>query len=211
MNIPFVNHPETINKSFGSHARMLTVNMSLPNILSLSRVFSVPLIAFCIIRFNEYNNYRYVALFTVFCAGVTDLLDGYFARKSNKITRVGVYIDSIADKLLLISVFTLLSLDTLWPEPRFPIWLTIVVIAKEIIITIGALCLTYSTGKMLMPSIFGKISTATQICAIIIVLLGNIIPVEIVITSFWLAAISTCVSIAHYIYLGQNNVLAVKQ
>ena len=211
MNIPFVNFPGTKNRSFGFDLRLVTNNMSLPNILSLSRIFCVPLIAFCVIRFNEYNNYRYVALFTVFCAGVSDLLDGYFARKRNETTRMGIYLDSIADKLLIISVFILLSLDNLWPEPRFPAWLLIIVIAKEIVITVGALCITCSTGKTLKPSIFGKISTAMQMCVIVIVLLGNIIPLEIVITSFWMVAVFTCVSIAYYIYFVLNKVLMIKQ
>ncbi|MGR3179425.1 MAG: CDP-alcohol phosphatidyltransferase family protein [Candidatus Anammoxibacter sp.] len=211
MNIPFVHFPGTRNRSFGFDLRLITDNMSLPNILSLSRIFCVPLIAFCVIRFNEYNNYRYVALFTMFCAGVSDLLDGYFARKRNETTRLGIYLDAIADKLLIISVFILLSLNNLWPEPRFPVWLLIIVIAKEVVITIGALGITCSTGKTLKPTIFGKISTAMQVCAIVIVLLGNIIPVEIVITSFWLVAVFTCVCIAHYIYFGLNNALAIKR
>ena len=211
MNMPFVHFPGTKNRSFGFRLRLVTDNLSLPNILSLFRIFCVPLIAFCVIRYHAYNHYRYVALFTVFCAGVSDLLDGYFARKRNEITRMGIYLDSIADKLLIISVFILLSLDSLWPEPRFPVWLLIIVVAKEVVITVGALGITCSTGKTLKPSIFGKISTTMQICVIVIVLLGNIIPVEIVITSFWLVAISTCISIAHYIYFGLNNVLAIKQ
>ncbi|MGR3219664.1 MAG: CDP-alcohol phosphatidyltransferase family protein [Candidatus Anammoxibacter sp.] len=211
MNIPFAGTSGTKNRPFGMGLRLVTDNMSLPNILSLSRIFCVPLIAFCVIHFNEYNNYRYVALFTIICAGMSDLLDGYFARKRNETTRMGIYLDAIADKLLLISVFILFSLDNLWPEPRFPTWLLLIVIAKEIVVTVGALGITFLTGKTLKPSIFGKISTAAQICVIVIVLLGNIIPVEIVVTSFRLVGISTCISILHYIYFGLNNALVIKQ
>lgn len=211
MNMSFDNFSKTKGRSFIVPARVITANMSLPNILSLSRIFCIPLIAFCVFHFHEYNNYRYIALFTMICAGLSDLLDGYLARKRNEITRLGIYLDSIADKLLLISAFILLSCDNLWPEPRLPNWLPVIVVTKEIVVTIGALCITYFTGKTLSPSIWGKISTNFQIGVTIVVFLGNHIPLNIIITFFWLAAIFTCVSMVHYIYIGLNQGLMTKR
>lgn len=207
MNVSSDNLPKIKCRSLVSPARLITSNMSLPNILSLSRIFCVPVIAFCVIHFHAYNNYRYVALFTMFGAGLSDLLDGYFARKRNETSRLGIYLDSIADKLLLIPVFILLSCDNLWPEPRFPDWLPAIVVAKEIVVTTGSIGITFYTGKTLRPTILGKVSTDLQICAIIAVFLGNHIPLNIISTFLWLAVIFTSVSMVHYIYIGLNQAL----
>lgn len=191
--------------------RLITASMSLPNILSLSRIFCVPIIVFCIIRFNEYNNCRYIAIFTMLVAGLSDFLDGYLARKRNEITKLGAYLDSIADKLLLTSAFILLACDNFWPEPRIPNWLSILVVAKQGIVTIGVLFITFYTGTTLKPSILGKISTDLQIGAITVVFFGSHIPVNIITTIFWIVAFFATISLVHYLYIGVSYGLMYKK
>ena len=182
-----------------------SAGLSLPNILSLSRILCIPFIAYCIIHFHEYNNYRYIGLFIMVYAGLSDSLDGYVARKRDETSILGVYLDSIADKLLLITISILLSCDNLWPEVRFPNWYPILVLINEFIVTAGALTITYLTGKILRPSIFSKISTGIQICAIIIVLAGSILPMFLTVAMLRTSALFISVSMFYYIYIGLSQ------
>ena len=191
--------------------RLKTASMSLPNILSLSRIFCVPIIVFCIIRFNEYNNCRYIAIFMMLVAGLSDLLDGYLARKRNEITKLGTFLDSIADKLLLTSAFVLLACDNFWPEPRIPNWLSILVVTRQVIITIGALFIIFYTGTTLKPNILGKISTDLQIGSITLVFFGSYIPINIITTIFWIVAFFVTISLIQYLYIGVSYGLVYKK
>lgn len=179
-------------------------NITLPNILSLSRILCVPFIAFSVINFHEHNNYRYVALAAIVCSALTDIFDGRLARKMNAVTRLGMYLDSMADKLLLICLYILFSCDSLWPEPRFPDWLAMIVVARQVIVAAGAIGITIITGKTHEPTTLGKISTDLQMAAIIGIILGNVIPWVIVVPFLWVTAVFACISTIHYIYIGIN-------
>ena len=178
-----------------------SAGISWPNILSLSRILCTPLIAYCIINYNEYNNYRYIGLLIMVYAGLTDFLDGYLARKRDEISILGVYLDSIADKLLLITISILLSCDSLWPELRFPNWYPILVLLNEFIVTAGALTITFVTGKILKTSIISKISTVLQICTIVGVLAGSLIPIPLTVTTMGVSAFFILVSMVYYVYI----------
>ncbi len=182
--------------------KLIAENMSLPNILSMSRVFCIPVIVFCVFHTREHEYCRYIAFVTILLAGVSDIFDGYLARKRNQMSKLGYYLDSITDKLLLITVCVILSIDNLWPEPRFPNWLPIIVIIKNSVVTFGALTVKRLTGQTLTATIFGKMSTFLLSAAIISAFLNNLVPLNLTISLYWAAAAATLIAATHYTWHG---------
>ena len=141
---------------------------SAPNQLTLLRLFFVPFIAICVMeeRFQA-------ALVLVVVAGLSDGLDGLLARRLHQQTRLGEYLDPIADKLLLSSLFLVLSSNHIiaW---RY----TVLVFSRDLgILIISALL--YAIGlRDFRPGIFGKINTACQIAAVFFALLAQVYPLQ---------------------------------
>ncbi len=168
---------------------------SLPNMLTIIRILLLPFFAAALI----YGNYRY-ALILYLIASVTDFFDGFIARKTNKITLFGSILDPVADKFLLITSFIIMSVYG-W----IPMWLTITVISRDLIVVTGWLILSFATQKpKVEPSIFGKIASALQFFLIGLVLLSiNLKDVFSIPGSYLIAvAIFTAVSGILYIYRG---------
>ena len=136
--------------------------MNLPNFLTAVRLVLVPLIIWLILV------ERNVAAFAVFVvAGLTDLVDGYLAKNFNMRTEIGAWLDPLADKVLVVSVFVVLTvIGTL------PLWLTILVISRDIaiVLAIGA---SYAMGQIVRfePILISKINTALQVALVALVLL----------------------------------------
>jgi cardiolipin synthase (CMP-forming) len=144
---------------------MLRQLKSAPNLLTLLRLIFVP---FVVVAIQQQKYAWALGIFVV--AGITDLLDGLLARVLKQKTTLGQYLDPIADKLLLSTMFLMLSITHLirWP-------VTIMVFSRDIIILI--ICtLLYATGtmKVFRPTWFGKANTAAQIVTVPLVLLAKI-------------------------------------
>ncbi len=88
---------------------------------------------------QHHDFYRYIALGVLLIIGVSDILDGYLARKMGETTNFGKYLDPIADKLLLVIACILLSSATLWPGPRFPVWVLVVILSRELFFSLGVI------------------------------------------------------------------------
>ncbi len=169
---------------------------STPNLLTLMRLVFVPLIVLAVVG----NHYRWaLAIFVL--AGISDGLDGLLARLMKQQTQLGQYLDPIADKMLLSTMFLVLSFMRLIP------WgVTILVFSRDIIIVI--ICaLLYATGamKIFPPSLFGKANTAAQIVAVPLVLVNEIFPhvhwIEFLRHRFFdLVVILTVISGVHYLW-----------
>src|SRR4030042_6722163 len=98
--------------------------MNLPNILTLSRFFLTPFIAVLIFINIPYNYYIALSLYAL--GSITDLLDGYIARKYNKVSNLGIYLDPMADKVFGYQmVMILLYLNV------FPLWITILIFVRD--------------------------------------------------------------------------------
>jgi cardiolipin synthase len=112
-----------------------------------------------------YGYYR-EALAVFVLAGVTDALDGMIARLTKSQTELGAFLDPIADKLLILSAFfTLVLLE------KLPVWLSIIVVSRDVILVLGSILL-YVTGHNLKvrPSIIGKTTTVLQLMVVALVL-----------------------------------------
>lgn len=105
--------------------------------------------------------FRYAAIAIFFLVAVTDALDGYLARKRHETSRLGRILDPLADKFLVLStlvVFTQPSLPSL--QPQFPVWFTILVFSREVVLVAGALLIHLYTGQVhIDPHWSGKLAT----------------------------------------------------
>lgn len=143
------------------------MNFTVPNLLSLLRMAIIPLF---VIALLESQPRRALILFLV--AGITDALDGAIARFLNQRSVLGTYLDPIADKLLLMTAYVMLSVPGT-AGAAIPLWITVLVIARDVLIVVVALVLHLAHGvPAFPPSWISKINTVAQVSAIVTVLLA---------------------------------------
>jgi len=172
--------------------------MNLANILTIIRIFLVPLFIISI----GYNK-PLLALSIFAIAGLTDALDGYIARRFNQETLLGKILDPIADKFLLVSSFIFIYNSNF--EVRMPFWYVVIVISRDIFILLGSLVIYLIKGNLkIEPSIFGKATTFFQIVSIITILVANIIPIDkhIIDGTIYISSIFTILSALTYLNMG---------
>ena len=141
----------------------------LPDLITLIRLAASPFIAWLLMaaRFQE-------ALALVLLAGASDWLDGFAARRLRVSGKVGVILDPLADKVLLVTLFIVLAMVGLVPR-----WLLILVIGRDIMIVVGALLLRLLRDvRRFVPSELGKVSTFFQIMLVLLILLRAACPYE---------------------------------
>ncbi len=175
---------------------MLRQLRSTPNLITLLRLIFIPFIIITVID----NNYRW-ALILFVLAGISDGLDGTLARALKQKTVLGQYLDPIADKLLLSSLFLVLSL-----LHKIPWRVTILVFSRDIcIIATCAVLYATTTLRTFQPSVFGKVNTLAQIIGLFFVLLRQISDAQWVVTGRWIGLWATfaftLISGIHYIIL----------
>jgi len=141
--------------------------LSAPNQLTLLRMVFIPFIVMGLID-HEYKQ----ALVLLVIAGLTDLFDGFLARRLHQQTRMGQYLDPIADKLLLSTLFMVMAILNLIP------WkFTVVVFSRDIgILGVSAVLFAIAGLRDFRPSIFGKVNTLSQIPAVFFVMLHLVMP-----------------------------------
>jgi len=169
---------------------------SFPNLLTLLRLSFIPFIVSSILE----GHYE-VALILFVLAGISDALDGILARLLGQRTKLGEYLDPIADKLLISTLFLILS-----ATHRIPWRITVIVFSRDIIILVVC-TLVYATTPLrdFSPSIFGKANTVVQIVALGATILVEVKPwqwVEIVKrVGLWSVFALTVLSALHYVFL----------
>ncbi|MGA9389734.1 MAG: CDP-alcohol phosphatidyltransferase family protein [Candidatus Sulfotelmatobacter sp.] len=174
--------------------------LTAPNQLTLLRMIFVP---FIVIELVEGRYLRALILFVI--AGFSDGLDGQLARRLHQQTLLGQYLDPIADKLLLSTLFLVLSI-----LHKIPWKFTVLVFSRDISILAASAVLFAIAGlRNFQPSIFGKANTFSQIAAVFFVMLFSIRPerwVWITRTVFLRATFSfTIISALHYVILVQQR------
>ena len=138
----------------------LTLNFA--NRITIGRILAVPFFITVLLYYSPPRDYlRYVALGIFFFAVISDVIDGYIARTHHQRTQAGAILDPLADKLLLISAFICLYwVGEHLPAVRFPLWLVVTVISRDVILLIGALLIFMSHGQISLEATrWGKIST----------------------------------------------------
>jgi len=136
-----------------------------PNLLTLLRLFILPFLVIAVLD----GHYRW-AFGLFFLAGISDGLDGILARKLGQHTRLGQYLDPIADKLLLSTLFVVFTHVGLIPR-----YVTVLVFSRDLgILLIATLLFATGTLRDFRPSFFGKVNTVVQILALVLVMCGQV-------------------------------------
>ena len=133
----------------------------LPNMITLARIALVPVLIL-LLKDQDYA----AALIVFVIAGATDALDGYLAKRLNVQSRLGAILDPVADKLLLVSAYVMLTV-----LGHIPFWLVLVVVFRDLLIVGGYMLYTSHAGPVKMrPSILSKLNTLMQIALVAVIL-----------------------------------------
>ena len=173
------------------------MNITAANQLTILRIILVP--AFVILLLYGHRGW---ALVTFFGAGITDLFDGLIARRSGPKTTLGAWLDPMADKLLLGTMFIMLTLPDIGSANRLPLWFTVLVISRDVAIVLTVAVVNLAVGpRTFRPSVFGKIATATYVLTGVVTLYFNYLErPSAVVTIFVYASLAiTLVSAFHYV------------
>jgi cardiolipin synthase len=179
--------------------------MSAPNQLTLARMAFLP---FIVIKLLDHHYRGALILFAI--AGLSDGLDGLLARRLHQQTLLGQYLDPIADKMLLSTVFLVLSV-----VEKIPWKFTVVVFSRDVcILLVSGVLYTIAGLRDFRPSIFGKANTFAQVAAVVFVMLLQVHPapwVKYARTTFLKATFAlTIISALHYVYLVGRRLHAVE-
>ena len=168
------------------------------NQLTLLRMLLIP--AFVILVVYGHLGWALIVFAT---AGVTDGLDGVIARRSGQGTSLGAWLDPMADKLLLVTTFVVLTWPGLGLENRLPIWLAVLIISRDVVIVLTVAIVNLAIGpRTFRPSIFGKIATAVYIMTAVMAMLFNYLGYHSVVVDLfvWASLAITLISGSHYIW-----------
>jgi cardiolipin synthase len=172
--------------------------LTVANQLTLLRMLLIP--AFVILVVYDSLGWALIVFVT---AGITDALDGLIARWSGQKTTLGAWLDPMADKLMFVSAFVVLTLPNLGLANKLPLWLTALVISRDVCIVVTVAIVNLAIGRRTFrPSIFGKIATATYILTAVCAMLFNYLRYHSVLVDafVWASLAITLVSSLHYIW-----------
>ncbi|MDP9066822.1 MAG: CDP-diacylglycerol--glycerol-3-phosphate 3-phosphatidyltransferase [Actinomycetota bacterium] len=158
--------------------------MNLPNAITIARIALVPL--FLVVAYSRSRGGALAAFVVFLVASLSDLLDGYLARRSSIVTRTGEFLDPLADKLLVGA-----ALVALVATRGFPLWAASVIAAREVTIQLLRTRIV-KAGGTLPASRFAKVKTLLQICMV----------------SWWLLPWGE-ISVVHWVWLGATLVATV--
>lgn len=170
--------------------------MNIPNSLTILRIILIPIfIVFLLVRI-PYGDYLAALIFIT--AALTDSLDGYLARKWKQVTKLGIILDPIADKLLITA-----ALIVLVELGRIPGWIAIVILGREFAIS-GFRTVKAEEGIIIPASVLGKAKTISQIFAVLLVILEKVYQPYVNLPlgqwAMYVAVIITIVSGVEYFY-----------
>ena len=176
--------------------------VGLPTLITLVRLFLVPVIAYFLVT-ERYE----VALPLFLVAAVSDFADGFLARRFNIESKLGAALDPVADKLNMMVATVLLAWQTL-----MPIWLAIAIIARDVLIVAGALALRLAFGHLeVAPTLLSKLNTALEFTLLLLLMAvgAGLVEGEAWMPVAFVAVLVTVVaSVGHYAWLFTRKVAA---
>jgi len=143
--------------------------LTLANQLTILRMLLIPVFVLLVV-YDQLG----AAFATFLVAGLTDALDGLAARWAGERSKFGAWLDPAADKLLLVTTFIILTLPAIPLANHIPLWLTILVISRDVVIVAVVAIVNLAIGpRTFRPSIWGKLATATYILMVVVVMYFN--------------------------------------
>jgi cardiolipin synthase len=179
--------------------------LNLPNIITLVRIALIPVMAYYLVS----ETYR-IALPIFLIVALSDLADGYIARRFKLASRLGATLDPIADKLSMLVATLLLAWQSL-----LPIWLAIAIVARDIVIVLGALAYRFALGHVeIAPTRLSKVNTAIEFTVLLLVMaaaagwiaIGTWMP-----TVFVIVLVTVVASGAQYVWFWGRKALREKR
>ena len=179
-------------------------NMTVPNIITALRIILAPIFVIYLI-----NDQLTTGLIVLIISGLSDGADGLVARLFNQKSKLGTYLDPLADKITLISAFVALSIHGYLPS-----WLVVMVISRDTLILIGVFVLFLNnTTFNVIPSFSSKVTTCFQFFTVIVVLSRELLPSleKFYPALFYITGFFTVVSFLQYMYrwfkiIGDNQI-----
>lgn len=166
--------------------------MTVPNAITLVRFCFIPLLIYVLI-----HQWFYMAVFILIFSGISDLLDGYLARRYGQITKLGMILDPAADKLLIISVYVYFLKDFL------PMWFVLFIFFKDFSLPMGVLALKlYGKEAIVSAALFGKLSAGANLFLALFLCLAEQIVIlrELVVLVVILVFLVSLLSFVFYSY-----------
>jgi CDP-diacylglycerol--glycerol-3-phosphate 3-phosphatidyltransferase len=193
--------------------RPLWRSLNWPNRISLMRILGVAPFVVLLLHQQQWPIARHLAMVLFLAMGLSDALDGYLARKRHLKTRLGMILDPLADKLLILCTVVLLASD--WacvPDARLPDWVAVAVVGKEFWVVVGFVVVFLVTGQVkIHPTIAGKLCTMVQIVMVASVLaapdinrIGWRAGSQLAAAMTWVVAAMCVFSVASYTRLGMT-------
>ena len=174
------------------------LNLTLANQLTILRIVLVPIFVLLVV----YGQLGW-ALVVFVTAGLTDALDGLIARRAGQRTSLGAWLDPMADKLLLVTTFVVLTLPGIPLTNHLPLWLTLVVITRDVVIVAVVAIVNLAVGpRTFRPSLLGKMATAAFILTSVVVMFFNYRREQSVLVDLgiWASLTLTVVSAGDYFF-----------
>lgn len=195
--------------------------MTTANKITITRILMIPVFVLMALYYGrdheEWQRFAAIAIFTI--AAASDGLDGYIARRYNQRSRLGVILDPLADKGLLLAGIITLSVSQ-W-KYGFPLWFPVLVIARDIIVVSGVITVHFLNGHVIVrPSWMGKIATVMQMIALGVIMLqlnlfehtlhigGKPVAIDFIDLAIYLAGLFTAISGAGYVVEGIRQLQA---
>jgi cardiolipin synthase (CMP-forming) len=174
-------------------ARSRGASLSIPNLITLGRILLVPVLVWAIA-----SGEMRIAFVLFLAAGVSDAVDGFLAKRFGMATALGAYLDPLADKAMLVSIYVALAVIG-----AIPLWLVILVVSRDIMI-VSAVILSWLVDKPvpLRPLLVSKLNTVAQIVLALLVIaaLGFGFDAQLAIVGLMaLVAVLTLLSVAFYV------------
>jgi len=173
-------------------------NLTFANQITILRIVLIPAFVLLVVygRLGE-------ALLVFMTAGATDALDGLIARRAGQRTSLGAWLDPMADKLLLVTTFIVLTLPAIDLTNHLPLWLTIIVISRDVVIVGVVAIVNLAVGpRTFRPSLLGKATTAVFIVASVVIMYFNFRRETSILVDagVWISGGLTVVSAADYFF-----------
>ncbi len=193
VSTPLYSGEERVSATIAGARPQAGIALSIPNLITLGRIMLVPVVVWAIV-----SGATWLAFLLFVAAGVSDAVDGYLAKRFNMTTELGAYLDPLADKALIVSIYLTLGING-----DIPRWLVIMVVSRDIMIVSGVI-LSWLLGNPLKmkPLLVSKLNTVAQILFACVVLgsLGfgiEAYQLELVLMGF--VAALTLLSVAAYL------------
>ncbi len=180
------------------------IRLNIPNLISLARLFSVPITVWLLI-----HAYYQAAFWILLLACLSDAADGFIAKQFNLQTELGGYLDPIADKALLVSVFVTLALNG-----QIYIWLAILVVFRDALIVLGVILYQFLYQRLSMrPLLSSKINTTAQFALSALVMALAAFEYAAPLAVFWLSVVVAATTVwsgASYVFAWGRSVYAME-